>query len=155
MKYSLFIISAIGLLCLGCGSQEKTKILRLAHGLDVNHPVHQAMVDLGQLLERDSGGKLTVKIYPSGQLGAERECLELLQIGSLDITKVSAAVLENFVPEYKVLSVPYLFRDKAHAHQVFDGSLGRQFLEKGEAYRLRGLCFMMQVAVVSTPRKGL
>ncbi len=116
-------------------------MLRLAHGLDTNHPVHLAMTDLGKQLEIASKGKLTVKIYPSGQLGAERECLELLQIGSLDITKVSAAVLENFVPEYKVLSVPYLFRDKAHSHAVYDSPVGRQFLEKGEDYKLRGLCF--------------
>ena len=99
------------------------------------------MVDLGKQLKITSKGELTVKIYPSGQLGAERECLELLQIGSLDITKVSAAVLENFVPEYKVLSVPYLFRDKTHSHAVYDSPIGRQFLEKGEDYKLRGLCF--------------
>lgn len=116
-------------------------MLRLAHGLDTNHPVHNAMVDLGKQLKNASQGKLIVKIYPSGQLGAERECLELLQIGSLDITKVSAAVLENFVPEYKVLSVPYLFRDKTHSHKVYNSPVGRQFLEKGEDYKLRGLCF--------------
>nr|WP_298995663.1 TRAP transporter substrate-binding protein [uncultured Allomuricauda sp.] len=137
------LLSLIILFCwfLSCDSKEEAKVLRLAHGLDTNHPVHLAMTDLGKQLEIASKGKLTVKIYPSGQLGAERECLELLQIGSLDITKVSAAVLENFVPEYKVLSVPYLFRDKAHSHAVYDSPVGRQFLEKGEDYKLRGLCF--------------
>ena len=116
-------------------------MLRLAHGLDINHPVHQAMVHLGKQLEKTSEGKLTVKIYPSGQLGGERECLELLQIGSLDITKVSTAVIENFVPDYKVLSVPYLFRSKAHSHIFYDSGVGREFLNKGADYRLRGLCF--------------
>ncbi|WP_350287739.1 TRAP transporter substrate-binding protein [uncultured Croceitalea sp.] len=116
-------------------------MLRLAHGLDTNHPVHRAMVDLGKRLKNNSNGKLTVKIYPSGQLGAERECLELLQIGSLDITKVSAAVLENFVPEYKVFSIPYLFRNKTHSHTVYDNQVGRQFLNKGSDYKLKGLCF--------------
>lgn len=137
------LLSLIILFCwfLSCGSKKETKVLRLAHGLDTNHPVHLAMVDLGKQLKITSKGKLTVKIYPSGQLGAERECLELLQIGSLDITKVSGAVLENFVPEYKVLSVPYLFRDKTHSHAVYDSPIGRQFLEKGEDYKLRGLCF--------------
>ena len=82
-----------------------------------------------------------MNIYPSGQLGGERECLELLQIGSLDITKVSAAVLENFIPEYKVFSVPYMFRDKAHTFSVFDSEIGESLLLKGEKFRLRGLTF--------------
>ncbi|UOY05305.1 TRAP transporter substrate-binding protein [Muricauda sp. SCSIO 64092] len=138
-KWILGFFCAVAILA--CKSPESTKILRLAHGLDTNHPVHQAMVNLGEHLDTLSKGRLMVKIYPSGQLGAERECLELLQIGSLDITKVSGAVLENFVFEYKVLSVPYLFRDKAHSHKVYDSSVGRQFLMKGSDYRLRGLCF--------------
>ena len=96
---------------------------------------------MGERLAEKSGGKLKVLIYPSGQLGAERECLELLQIGSLDITKVSAAVLENFIQEYKVLSMPYIFRDREHAFQVFDGAIGENMLLKGEQFRLRGLTF--------------
>jgi tripartite ATP-independent transporter DctP family solute receptor len=99
------------------------------------------MVFMGKSLEQKSKGSIEVLIYPSGQLGAERECLELLQIGSLDITKVSAAVLENFIPEYKVLSLPYIFQSKAHAHRVFDGPVGEEILAKGTRSRLRGLTF--------------
>ena len=117
------------------------KTIRLAHGLDTNHPVHNAMVYLGERLNEKSDGDLRVIIYPSGQLGAERECLELLQIGSLDITKVSAAVLENFIPEYKVLSIPYVFKNKEHAFRVFDGEVGEQMLLQGEQFRLKGLTF--------------
>ena len=83
---------------------------------------------MGERVEEKSGGSLKVVIYPSGQLGAERECLELLQIGSLDITKVSAAVLENFIQDYKVLSIPYIFRDREHAFKVFDGDIGEALL---------------------------
>lgn len=126
---------------ISCKPETSVKTIRLAHGLDTNHPVHNAMVYLGEQLEERSSGTLKVAIYPNGQLGAERECLELLQIGSLDITKVSAAVLENFIPDYKVLSVPYIFRDKQHAFQVFDGDIGKEILRKGEKYRLRGLTF--------------
>ncbi|WP_306665757.1 TRAP transporter substrate-binding protein [Polaribacter sargassicola] len=113
----------------------------MAHALDTQHPVHKAMVILGEKLKEHSNGQLLVTIYPSSQLGGERECLELLQIGSLDITKVSAAVLENFIPEYKVFSVPYMFRDKAHFFNVFDSSIGEELLLKGEKFRLRGLTF--------------
>ncbi|WP_378181252.1 TRAP transporter substrate-binding protein [Aquimarina sp. SS2-1] len=136
------LLLLIGLFVLGsCSKEKETKILRLAHTLDTKHPVHKAMVILGEKLEKKSNGTLKVKLYPSGQLGAERECLELLQIGSLDITKVSAAVLENFITEYKVFSIPYLFRDRQHAFEVFDGSIGDEMLTKGDKYRLRGLTF--------------
>ncbi len=136
-----FCLFSLLLVILSCKPETSVKTIRLAHGLDTNHPVHNAMVYLGEQLEKRSSGTLKVAIYPNGQLGAERECLELLQIGSLDITKVSAAVLENFIPDYKVLSVPYIFRDKQHAFEVFDGDIGREILQKGEKYRLRGLTF--------------
>lgn len=116
-------------------------MLRLAHGLDVTHPVHKGMEFMAQELEKRSGGKLKMTIYPSGQLGAERECLELLQIGSLDMTKVSASVMENFAPDYQVLSLPYIFKDREHSYAVLDGEVGNQLLNDGEKYRLKGLCF--------------
>ena len=141
-QYSfLFIFVLIISFLFGCQSESSTRTLRLGHSLDTQHPVHKAMVILGQELEKQSEGKLKLNIYPSGQLGGERECLELLQIGSLDITKVSAAVLENFIPEYKVFSVPYMFRDKAHTFSVFDSKIGESLLLKGEKFRLRGLTF--------------
>ncbi len=124
-----------------CQSQYQTSELRLAHGLDITHPVHQGMVNMAEQLEEISDGQLSIKIYPSGQLGSERECLELLQVGSLDMTKVSAAVMENFAPDYRILSLPYIFNSKEHAYKVLDGAVGSQFLEQGSKYRLRGLCF--------------
>jgi len=135
-----FLFFSVALL-ISCGNQKKTKTIRLAHGLDTQHPVHKAMVFLGERLKEKSNGQLKLQIYPSSQLGGERECLELLQIGSLDIAKVSAAVLENFIPEYKVFSIPYLFRDKTHRFSVLDGEIGSQLKTKGEQFRLRGLTF--------------
>ncbi|WP_297695393.1 TRAP transporter substrate-binding protein [uncultured Eudoraea sp.] len=124
---------------ISCNRIEKTKTIKLAHGLDVNHSVHKAMVKMGADLKELSGGKLRLEIYPSQQLGTERQCLELLQIGSLDMTKVSVGVLENFAPKMKVLGLPFLFRDRAHAFKVLDGPVGRQLLEDGEKYWLKGL----------------
>ena len=136
----LFLLT-ISIFFFGCQSESSVKTIRLGHALDTQHPVHKAMVILGEELEKQSQGKLKLNIYPSGQLGGERECLELLQIGSLDITKVSAAVLENFIPEYKVFSVPYMFRDKKLTFSVFDSEIGESLLLKGEKFRLRGLTF--------------
>lgn len=122
-----------------CATEKANKTLRLGHGLDVSHSVHKAMVKMGEDLERISDGKLTLEIYPSQQLGTERQCLELLQIGSLDMTKVSVGVLENFAPNMKVLGLPYLFRDRQHSFHVLDGPIGKQLLNGGEKYWLKGL----------------
>ncbi len=133
---------SIGLLCLllsGCATDGRTRILRLAHGLDVNHSVHKAMVRMGEDLYKRSGGELRLEIYPNQQLGTERECLELLQIGSLDMTKVSVGVLENFAPKMKVLGLPFLFRDREHSFQVLDGPIGQELLDDGSKYWLKGL----------------
>ena len=113
MKYykTLIILFLVVLSINGCSQIGKSKIIKLAHGLDVNHSVHKAMVKMGEDLIQRSGGKLILEIYPSQQLGTERECLELLQIGSLDMTKVSAGVMENFAPKMKILGLPFLFRD--------------------------------------------
>lgn len=125
----------------GCEAISDKKTLRLAHGLDNKHPVHLGMEYMAELLAEKSGDKLTIDIYPSGQLGGERQCLELLQIGSLAMTKVSGAVLENFSPNAKVLSLPYLFKSKEHAYAFYDSDLGRQILTDGDQFRLRGLVY--------------
>ena len=124
---------------LGCEIQTEVKTLRLGHGLDVSHSVHKAMVKMGEDLLERSGGKLKLEIYPSQQLGTERECLELLQIGSLDMTKVSVGVLENFAPKMKVLGLPFLFRNRQHSFDVLDGPIGEMLLNEGEKYWLKGL----------------
>ncbi len=84
---------------------------------------------------------MQIKVFPDGQLGSEREVLELLQIGSIAITKVSASALSNFAPEYQVTVVPYLFRDDDHLWRNLEGEVGEQLLASGSEYLLRGLCF--------------
>ncbi len=142
-RYRAYLPLALSLLLSlsGCGVKSGVRTLKLAHGLDVKHSVHIGMVAMAKRVEELSGGKMKIEIYPSGQLGGERECLELLQLGSLDITKVSAAVMEGFVEEYKALGMPYIFRNKEHAFNVLDGPIGKEILQKGEDYWLRGLCF--------------
>lgn len=139
-KYSLLL--AVFIVCFsGCQSSNEVTVLKLAHGLDVNHPVHKGIEFMVKRAYEKSNGKLVIQIYPSAQLGNERECLELLQVGSLAITKVSAAVMENFSPNYKVLGLPYIFRSKEHCFKVLNGEIGEQLLDEGAEYRLKGLCF--------------
>lgn len=124
-----------------CKKDSGSKVLYLAHNLPQTHPVHKGFLSFQEALTKKSGGKLKIKIFSDGQLGSEREVLELLQIGTVAITKVSAATLANFVPEYQVLGVPYLFRDKTHLTNVLEGEIGKSILEKGSKFWLRGLCY--------------
>ena len=138
---ALLTILLLILLSGSCSQQQSSKTLKLGHGLDPSHPVHKGMVFMAEKVAEKSNGQLTIDIYPSQQLGTERQLLELLQIGSLSLTKVSGAVMENFSPKMKVMGLPYIFRDRDHAHTVFDSQLGRDLLIGGEEYWLRGLTF--------------
>ncbi|MEX2371105.1 MAG: TRAP transporter substrate-binding protein [Bacteroidales bacterium] len=125
----------------GCNVISETRSLKLAHGLDPAHPVSIAMQYMADECKEISDGKLVIETYPSGQLGSEQQCVELLQIGSLAITKVSSAVMESFTEEYKVLGVPYLFKSKEHAFNVLEGPIGEELLLSTEPFWIRGLCF--------------
>ncbi|GAB1857237.1 TRAP transporter substrate-binding protein [Flavobacteriaceae bacterium MHTCC 0001] len=122
-----------------CNTIETKKIIKLGHGLDTSHPVHKAMEFMAEDLEKRSKGTMSIRIYPNQQLGTERQTLELLQIGSLGMTKVSAAIMENFSPNMKVFGLPFLFRDKAHTFQVLDGEIGKELLDGSQKYWLKGL----------------
>ena len=142
LKYILFSVSiALLLSSFSCAEINETRVIKLAHGLDVTHPVHKAMIFMGERLKEKSNGTLSLDIYPSQQLGSERECLELLQIGSLGMTKVSTGVLENFAPQLKVFGLPFLFRDAEHRFAVLEGSIGEELLNASIPQRLKGLTF--------------
>ncbi len=122
-----------------CADRDDVTVLKLGHALDTGHVVHKGMEHMAERLAHYSDGSMKIEIYPSGQLGSERELVELLQIGSLAMTKVSSSPLESFVPEMKVFSLPYVFRDREHFKQVLASDVGRSLLLAPEKVRLRGM----------------
>jgi len=116
-------------------------ILKLGHGLDTTHPVHKAMVFMADKVREKSQGRMRVEIFPSEQLGNEKECIEALQLGYLAMTKTSSAPMEGFVSQMQVFGIPYLFRDSEHFWKVCNGPIGKKLLLSGESKRLRGLCY--------------
>ncbi len=139
-KYLKIFTLLLAFALASCSIQE-AKELKLAHGLPTDHPVHHAMVFMAERTGELSEGKLTVEVYPAGQLGSEQQCVELVQIGSLAITKVSAAALESFAEAYKVFGLPYIFRSKDHFFNVLDGDIGNDLLVSTEDKWIRGLCY--------------
>ncbi len=140
IKQLLSLLLIVFLAACQGGGKQAFKV-KLAHGMDPSHPVHKAMVFMADTLESISNGEMTMEIYPSGQLGGEQQCVELLQIGSLAITKVSAAVLESFTDNYQVLGLPYVFRSREHYYNVLDGKIGAELLNSMDDFNLKGLCF--------------
>jgi len=140
MKPLVKLFSVVSLiLTVSCVSEKSKTVIKLAHGLDTNHSVHKAMVFMNEVLEKESNGSMAIEIYANQQLGSERECLELLQIGSLDMTKVSAGVMENFAPKMRIFGLPYLFKDREHHFKILDGAVGKELLEDGANFWIRGM----------------
>lgn len=139
--WSLIAAFLMSMVLMGCNGQQDKVILKLGHTLDPAHPVHKGMLIMAERLAELSGGTMQIDIYPSGQLGSERELMELLQIGSLAMTKVSTSPMESFVPEMKIFSLPYVFRDEDHFWRVLNSPLGKKLLVSGESVRLRGLTY--------------
>lgn len=147
MKKGLIIFIGLLLALLPLGflhsrsQQKEVRILRLAHGLNTQHPVHKTMEYMAQRVEELSEGRMQVQIFPSEQLGNEKECIEALQLGYLAMTKTSSGPMEGFVPKIRIFGIPYLFRDAAHFWKVAKSDIGKELLVAGEEKGLRGLCY--------------
>lgn len=138
--FKLFLFGTLTLAS-SCHVISNRTELKLAHGLPTDHPVHEAMVFMADRAAELSDGKLLIEVYPAEQLGSEQQCVELVQIGSLAITKISAAVMESFTDAYKVFGLPYIFISKEHAFKVMDGEIGKDLLLSTENKWIRGLCY--------------
>lgn len=124
----------------GCDAVETDTVhMKMGHDLDRTTPVHKAMVHMADRLDELSDGTMQLEVYSNGQLGSERELIELLQIGSLAMTKVSASPMESFVSRMKIFSIPYVFRDHEHFWEFLDSDEGVDMLQAGESVGLRGL----------------
>lgn len=109
--------------------------LKLSHNQDRNHPVHKSMQHMAKLVKQKTDGEVKIRIYPNGQLGTQRESMELMQNGALDMAKSNASELESFEPSYGAFNIPYIFRDRDHFYRTLTSEVGEDILsassEKG------------------------
>ncbi|OCX65345.1 hypothetical protein BFP70_09770 [Thioclava sp. SK-1] len=113
----LAFTTAMSLLAMAATTQAET--LRFAYAQNAT-PTVEAMQKFGELVAEKTNGAVTVTFFPDGQLGGERELVEMVQGGLLDMTKVSGGLMESFSPIYGVFSMPYLFNDEAHFYAAMD-----------------------------------
>jgi tripartite ATP-independent transporter DctP family solute receptor len=97
---------------------------------------------MGELLSAWTNGRITINIFHSMQLGGEKEALEQVQLGALEMTRVSVGVVGPIVDEFNAFNLPYFFRSVDHMHKVVDGEIGTDLLNQLEAGGLIGLGYM-------------
>lgn len=105
------------------------------------YPTVEAVRWMAQQLERESGGRLRIRQFPSGQLGAEDDTLGFARYNAIGFTRVAVAALNNAFPETKLLALPYGFRSTGHMRRVVDGPVGTELLDIFEGRGLVGLAY--------------
>src|ERR671915_2545839 len=111
----------------------------------LGYPTVEAVVRMGKKLEAATNGRLSVQMFPSMQLGGEKEMIEQAQLGALQIARISVGPMGPLVPELNVFNLPFMFRDDAHMEKVIDGAIGDEMLKKLTDHptaNLIGLCWM-------------
>ena len=96
----------------------------------LGYPTVEAVVRMGKKLEAATGGRLSIQMYPSMQLGGEKEMIEQAQVGALAIARISVGPMGPIVPELNVFNLPFMFRDDAHMEKVIDGADRRRAAEE-------------------------
>lgn len=114
---------------------------KLASVLPASHPVHQALVMFADKVKEKTKGEAVITVYPAGQLGQEKDYIEGVQLGSIEMTKVSSAPLGQFAKSLQVVSLPFIWKDSGHQNRVADGSIGKRLMADLEKNGFKGLAF--------------
>ncbi len=96
----------------------------------LGYPTVEAIVRMGKKLEGATDGRISIQMYPSMQLGGEKEMIEQAQVGALQIARISVGAMGPVVDELNVFNLPFVFRDEAHMRKVIDGPIGAELLDK-------------------------
>jgi len=134
----LSTLAAAALLPLGAQAQTAMKI-----SISVAQNSHQGIgIDtFAKEVEARTGGRYKIQPFYSGSLGGERESIEAVQLGTQELTLTSTGPVPNFVPAARILDIPFLFRDKAHARAVLDGPIGQEMLKEFEPKGFKALAW--------------
>lgn len=113
------------------GKKEKM-VLNLGHVANLEQPYHLAAELFAKNVKERTNGEIEIKVFPNSQLGGQRDLLEGLQLGTVDIALTSSATLGNFIPTAQVIDLPFLFKDLDHVYSVLDGPLADEIYEGAE-----------------------
>jgi tripartite ATP-independent transporter DctP family solute receptor len=111
-------------------SAQQKMVIKAADVHPLGYPTVEAIVRMGNKLDKATNGRLTLQMYPQMQLGGEKEMIEQAQVGALQIARVSVGALGPVVDDLNVFNLPFIFRDEAHMRKVIDGPIGEELLQK-------------------------
>ncbi|MGA8969255.1 MAG: TRAP transporter substrate-binding protein [Pseudolabrys sp.] len=137
------ILAATALASAPAVAQQKT-VFKASDVHPANYPTVVAVENLGKKLDAATNGRYSVQMYPSMQLGGEKEAIEQAQIGAIAFARVSVGALGPVIDELNVFNLPYVFRNTTHMQHVIDGPIGQELLDKvtNSGKGLVGLCWM-------------
>jgi tripartite ATP-independent transporter DctP family solute receptor len=128
MKKLLLALSLASTALFTCAASAK--VLKVAEVQPAGYPTVVALEHMGDKLKQATDGRLELRVYAGGTLGDEEQTLQQVQIGAVDMIRVSLAPVSTLAPETSVLTLPYVFRDEAHMHKVLDGEIGKAITTK-------------------------
>ncbi len=137
----ILILATPGIL-FSSGRPENGKIiLKAADDHELSYPTTQGLLKMASLLKEWSKGRIIMIVYPSAQLGSERETIAKTRAGEIDINRVNINPVTQIVPQFKAFALPYIFRSAEHMHHVVDGEIGKKLMKYLEAKGFVGLGF--------------
>lgn len=144
MKLKKFI-AILGMSVVGFSASTtvfaKNVVLKAAHASAITSSGQKAFEFMNNELKQKTDGRISLEIFPASQLGSERELVESIQLGNVDMAFVSSAVLGNFNPEFFALDIPFLFKDRTSVYRVLDGEIGQGLLASLDKVGIKGLTF--------------
>ena len=142
MKRGVFVIIYVCLaVLLGGVRAEAAKVMKAGYGFADNHYVGQSMKVFKAYVEEKTGGEIRVDLYPYLQLGNDKEVLESIKVGVAHMNLPNPSMLTNFVKDFALVSLPYVFPSQEIANTVVDGAVGQALLAKLDKAGFVGLGF--------------
>jgi tripartite ATP-independent transporter DctP family solute receptor len=141
----LSLLAVLGTAHAPPASAQSKMVLKATDVHPLGYPTVEAVVRMGKKLEAATNGRISIQMYPSMQLGGEKEMIEQAQVGALQMARISVGPMGPIVPELNVFNLPFMFRDNAHMEKVIDGAIGTEMLKKLSDHPtagLIGLCWM-------------
>jgi tripartite ATP-independent transporter DctP family solute receptor len=151
-------MAAVALLTLlaGCAQERDEKVIRMGYVSGPTVLLHSAAQEFADRVAQRSGGKLRVRLYPSGQLGDDRETVEGLRLRSIDMTVMGCAFIGWYAPEYGMTEAPFVWRDYQHIDRVWRGEIGeelRRTLRERAGLEMRHLWYRGPRYLTTTSKK--
>lgn len=124
------LAAALPLMFTFAGAAQAEMKLKFADIHPAGYPTVVAEENMGKALTKETNGELTFQYFPGGVLGSEKEVIEQMQVGAVQLSRVSLGIVGPVVPDVNVFNMPFIFRDQQHMRNVIDGPVGDEILGK-------------------------